>query len=217
MICMLNLVFNPSADNVNENNDARFMENPTTPTPLLQQSKVWLQPASATITNPRPAYNADWTFYRPDTGNLQLQKGDQVWIRVCLNSPVTGYVARLTVVVARNSGRASLNSTTEKPYQTRASPFQPPNSAQDNPQSCVLYDFELPTYQNPTTPPPQDTTLAPYWIQELGAVFFTQSPVGEHDAYSVIVAITAGKGTEGDADPTNLVKYSHDPDMEVNC
>ena len=74
-------------------------------------------------------------------------------------------------------------------------------------------------YEDPTYRPPRP---AGSWLQELGAVTFQTTPPypkppGFHDAYSVTVALTAGLGQPGNADPAALRTYSHDPDMNVDC
>jgi len=197
-IYMLNLTFDPTV--AAEADDARFLEYDSTQ-PLLSQSKIWLE-ALATVTSPDPDNAADWQRLEQDTDLLTLNSGDQVWVRLCgVNSSLTSFSARMTTVVARNSGKASHNGN-GRPFQTRASPF-PLSGSQ---QSCVIYDSMAP-FPTPSA--------AGSWVQQLGTVTFTTpppnpKPPGFHDSYSVIVAVTVFT-------PNGTLTYAHDPDMDVNC
>jgi hypothetical protein len=196
-IYMLNLTFNPT--DTTEANDARFVEYDSTQ-PLLSQSKIWL---IATSVTPDPDNASDWQRLEQDTSLLTLNANDVVSVRFqALSSSLSGYTARLTTIVARNSKKASQNGNGQ-PFQKRASPF-PLNTTQ---QSCVIKDSMQP-FPGPSA--------AGSWVQQLGTVTFTTpppnpKPPGFHDSYSVIVAITVFTS------PTTALIYSHDPDMDVNC
>jgi hypothetical protein len=197
-IYMLNLVFNPN--DTTESTDSRFLEYDSTQTSLLLQSKVWL---TATNTSPNPDVATDWQYLESDTSLLTLNAGDQVFFRVCGGSGVTtGFQARLTTIIARNTGRASKRGN-GKPFQTRASPFALANTQ----QSCVIFDTFNPPFQPPSA--------AGSWVQGPVTVAFTTPPPNPkppnfHDSYSCVLAVTVGG-------PSATLTYSHDPDMDVNC
>ena len=200
---MLNLIFDPTDSS--SVTDSRFQEDPgpSQQNPLLR-SKVWLLQSN----------NNSWTVFGTDSGApLVLKPGqDQVMVRVAGANVTSSWVARLTVVISRDTGRALTGP--QGHYQKRASPFP----AGQTTQSCVIYDFEDPTYQ------PMANGA---WIQPLGSVTLYTSnfpggkPASYHDAYTAVVAITAGVGSvpgQGqDNDPSNVVIFSHDPDMNVDC
>src|SRR5258708_16234992 len=122
MIYMLNLVFN--ASDTNATKEGRFQEPGPTPStsPFLVQSHLWLQPSADANNPPQPDTESDWQFYQLDSaGPIEPSANDQVWIRI-LGVNAGGFVARVTVIVARSAARASHNAM-GKPYQTRASPF----------------------------------------------------------------------------------------------
>ena len=200
-IYMLNLVFDST--DASETNDARFQEYDAT-RPILQRSKVWLQ---ATTTPPQPDNPGAWSQLEQDTSLLILDAGDQVMVRICGATTVSGYVGKVTAVVARDAKKAS-QGPNGKPFQTHGSPFPlSPGST----QSLVIYHTA--NWQAPSA--------AGSWVQSLGTVSITtpppnNPPPGFHDSYSVIVAISAGPGNPGTG-PTEFFTYSHDPDMDVNC
>jgi len=217
-IYMLNLIFDASDPDAATN--SRFQPDNTSQTDnCLLRSKVWLKantPNPDVVATDYANIKTNWQVLCPDDGDaLQLAVQDQVWIRVQGLNITTDWVARLTVLVSRDTKRAAKNpANSNRRYQTRASPFPSGQLAPLNNQSCVLYDFEHPTYQS---------IQSGSWLQPLGTVTFT-TPTGNGrptpflDKYSVIVAITAGLGpvSEG-GDPTNLRRYAHDPDMDVQC
>lgn len=224
---MLNLIFDASntaqaqADQV----EGRFQEDNGNSQNVLLRSKVWLQ-----TNTPNPGWDTPgiWQVAQSDRGtgapirlNALNNNVNQVCIRVQgvnFSTPLSNWVARLTVIVARNTvgSDAFRNSNNNnKPFQTRASPFPPPGqSASPTTPSCVLYDFENPTYQTVLTG-------ASSWVQPMGQATLLTTASGKPatfwDAYAVTVAVTVGQGQAGETDPTNVWKFSHDPDMEIQC
>jgi hypothetical protein len=205
-IYMLNLIFDPG-DNT-EGTNGGFKENNNTK-PALQQSKVWL---TAQNSDPQPDDPTAWANPVLTTaGALKLVLNDGVWVRI-LGLNMLNFVAQVTTTVCRNSGRASQNPVTKKPYQERRSPFALTTAAGPTDQSCVLYVTNGYVAQS---------TAAGSWAQYLGPVVFRteltpKPPELDHDAYSAIVAIAAGAGTPGNP-PADPYMYSHDPEMDVQC
>jgi hypothetical protein len=112
------------------------------------------------------------------------------------------------------------SATPPKPYQTRASPFPMKGSLTE---PCVLYDLENHTYQTGNKLPPGGTST--FWTQPWGLASLTTEfesgtmPANYYDAYAVIVAVTVGQGSVAgqDFDPANVMTFSHDPNMDVQC
>jgi hypothetical protein len=221
VIYMLNLIFNATDRTAFQDGRFEADNGSTDPTQCLTRSKVWLQSTSASPNWDSPA---DWTVTQADSGNALSIKGggtapDQAVVRIQgLNtSPDSNgtWLVRLSAVIARNTpGALKDNSPGKKPYQNLASPFPLGMTT----QPCVTYEFENMNYQ----PVAQGASS---WVQPLGTATLTTTsfpngkPANYHDAYSLVVAITAGQGAAGgqDGDPTNIRTYSHDPDMDVQC
>jgi hypothetical protein len=225
MIYMLNLTFDTQDA---DSDDSGFEEYNPNVYPILQ-SKVWLQPNKS---SPDPGSPLDWTLLSVptaavDSGQnymgrgfpLPLLKNDEVWIRVLGQNITSGYVARLTTTVTRDSGKAPLNAGL--PYQTRRSPFPLTANQSTQDQSCVVFSWD--SYMAPTMIPTTDPNapICGYWLQQLGAVTFTTTPPppppNSSDWYHVIVAMIAGQGTPGPTPPASVIMCSHDPEMEVQC
>lgn len=201
MIYMLNLGFD--TNDPAETTNARFQDYVSTQ-PVLQQSKTWLK---ATVANPDANTAGDWASVSntADQTALQLAMGDQVWVRVW-GANTSGYCARITIVVARDTGQAT-KGPNNKPLQQRASPFPLGSTT----QSCVLYDTDDPIYQAP---------VGGSWVTELGPVTFVTTPPNRGqqitDAYKMVVAATVGQGSAGDTDLRSVTTYSHDPEFEID-
>ena len=196
-VYMLNLMFDVS--DASESNDGRFIEYESSQSGL-QQSKVWFQWNGTTPLDPDSA--SQWTLLEGDSDLLTLNLNDQVIIRACPTTALTGYTARLTIIIARDKSRAT-HQANGKAFQKVASPF----ALSGTQQACTIFDTINPPMQAPNgngswysqTPPVTLKTTKP-----------GNAPPNFHDSYSVIVAFTlAGGGS--------TVTYSHDPDMDVNC
>src|SRR5665213_331157 len=201
-IYMLNLMFDPA--NPVEQSTGSFLPYVVAPPPApppqnwLLVSKVWLMP-NPNITNPNWDTPADWQQFQEDTSLLTLAKNDQIYIRICSKTVPANWTGKVTVLVARNTKRASKGGD-GKPFQIHASPF--PLVAGGS-QSLVL--FQTPNWQA------QSDSGSWWWDLGNASITTANAPAGAHDSYSVVAAINAGPGGPP---PTEYFIYSHDPDMD---